>query len=136
VKLNPYLSFDGNAAEAFAFYAQTFGGKIVFIQSIGDSPMAASVPKEAHGRVMHATLYIGDLVLMGADGPLGSHKAPTGFCVALHVDTIDEAQRIFAALSDQGSVQMPFGPTFWAAAFGMCTDRFGTPWSINVPANK
>ena len=132
MKLNPYLSFDGRCREAFEFYQKTFAGQISFIQTIGESPMASSMPAESHGRVMHVTLDIGDQVLQGADDPSGNFSKPAGFSVALHFDDVAEARRVFDALAHQGTVQMPFQETFWAKGFGMLIDQFGTPWIINT----
>jgi len=131
MKLNPYLSFDGNCCEAFAFYEKSLGGKISFIQTIGESPMASSMPPETHGRVMHVTLQIGDQVLQGADAP-GEFTQPAGFSLALHFDEAAEGERVFSALAQNGTVQMPFQPTFWAKGFGMLIDQFGTPWMVNA----
>ena len=132
MKLNPYLAFDGQCRDAFDFYAKALGGTIAFMQTIGESPMAAQTPPEAHGRVMHVTLHIGDQVLQGADAPPGQFTRPAGFCVALHFDEAAEGERVLNALADRGKVQMPFQPTFWAKGFGMCIDRFGTPWIVNA----
>ncbi len=132
MKLNPYLAFDGRCREAFEFYQKTLGGKIVFIQTYGESPMASDMPPETHGRVMHVTLQIGDQELQGADAPQGQFSKPAGFCVALHVDDAAEGERAFSALAENGTTQMPFQPTFWAKGFGMCIDRFGTPWAVNA----
>jgi PhnB protein len=132
MKLNPYLAFDGRCREAFELYERVLGGKIAFIQTMGESPMASSVPPEAHGRVMHASLHIGDQVLQGADTPLGQFSKPAGFCVALHFNETSEAERVFSALAQNGKVQMPFQPTFWAKGFGMLIDQFGTPWIVNA----
>ena len=132
MKLNPYLAFDGKCREAFQFYEKTFGGKIAFIQTIGESPMAATSPPETHGRVMHVTLHIGDQVLQGADAPGGLFTKPAGFCVAIHFDDPAEGERVFKALAQNGTVQMPFQPTFWAKGFGMLIDQFGTPWIVNA----
>ena len=131
MKLNPYLSFDGTCREAFEFYEKALGGRITFIQNIGESEMAKSMPAETHGRVMHATLQIGDQVLQGADAP-GVFTEPAGFSVALHFDEAAEGQRVFNKLADGATVQMPFQPTFWAKGFGMLIDRFGTPWMVNA----
>ena len=131
MKLNPYLSFDGRCREAFAFYEKCLGGKISFIQTIGESPMASGMPPESHGRVMHVTMQIGDQVLQGADAP-GGFTQPAGFSVALHFDEAAEGERVFNALAQDGMVQMPFQPTFWAKGFGMLIDQFGTPWIINA----
>jgi PhnB protein len=132
MKLNAYLAFDGRCREAFEFYARALGGKITFIQTIGESPMAANTPPEAHGRVMHVTLQIGDQVLQGADAPPGQFTTPAGFCVAVHFDDAAEADRVFGLLAQEGRVQMPFQPTFWAKGFGMLIDRFGIPWIVNA----
>src|SRR5205814_2069378 len=131
-KLNPYLSFDGHCREAFQFYEQCLGGKIKFIQTIGDSPMAKHSPPEAHNRIMHVTLAIADQVLQGADAPPGQFSKPAGFCVALHFPTAAESQRVFNALAQNGKVQMPFQETFWSKGFGMLVDRFSIPWIINT----
>jgi len=132
MKLNPYLAFDGRCREAFDFYQKTFGGQISFIQTIGESPMASSMPPESHGRVMHVTLQIGDQVLQGADAPPGQFTKPAGFCVALHFDDVVDGQRVFDALAQKGMVQMAFQATFWAKGFGMLIDQFDTPWIVNA----
>jgi PhnB protein len=132
MKLNPYLAFDGRCREAFEFYETTLGGRIAFIQTIGESPMASHMPTEAHNRIMHVTLHIGDQVLQGADAPPGQFTQPAGFSVALHFDDATEAERVFGAVGQNGKVQMPFQETFWAKGFGMLIDQFGTPWIVNA----
>jgi len=132
MKLNPYLAFDGSCREAFDFYQKVLGGRISFIQTIGESQMASSMPPESHGRVMHVTLDIGDQVLQGADAPPGQFTRPAGFCVALHFETAAEGEKVFNALAPGGTVQMPYQSTFWAKGFGMLIDRFGTPWILNA----
>lgn len=132
MKLNPYLAFDGQCREAFQFYERCLGGTIAFMQTIGESPMAAQTPLEAHNRVMHVTLHIGDQVLQGADAPPGQFTKPAGFCVAVHFETAAEGERVFNALSENGKVQMPYQPTFWAKGFGMLIDRFDIPWIVNA----
>ena len=132
MKLNPYLSFDGRCREAFEFYKKALGGQITFMQTFGDSPMASSVSPEAHGRIMHVTLHVGDQVLQGADAPPEQFTKPAGFCVATHFDDAAEAERVFNALAQNGMVQMPFQSTFWAKGFGMLIDQFGMPWIVNA----
>jgi PhnB protein len=132
MKLNPYLAFDGQCREAFEFYEKALGGRISFMQTIGESPMASTVPAEAHGRVMHVTLQIGDQALQGADAPPGQFAKPAGFCVATHFDDVDEGESVFSTLARNGKVQMPFQPTFWAKGFGMLIDQFGTPWIVSA----
>mgnify|MGYP002084477660 FL=1 len=89
------------------------------------------MPSEAHGRIMHVTLQIGDQVLQGADAP-GQFTKPAGFSVAAHFDEVAEGERVFNALATDGKVQMPFQATFWAKGFGMLIDKFGTPWIVNA----
>lgn len=132
MKLNPYLSFDGRCREAFEFYRQALGGKFAYIQTFGESPMASTMPREAHNRVMHVTLQIGDQVLQGADAPPGQYSKPAGFCVTVHFDDAAEGERVFNALAPNGQVQMPYQSTFWAKGFGMLIDQFGTPWAVNA----
>lgn len=131
MRINPYLSFDQQCREAFEFYAKTFHGKIAMIMSQGESPMAAELPAASRDAIMHAELHVGDQVLMGADAAEGCGPARSNGCVTITVDSSGEAERLFAALSEGGSVFMPMAETFWAQRFGMATDRFGTPWMIN-----
>jgi PhnB protein len=123
----PYLDFDGQCREAFDFYAKVFNGKVSRF-TFGESPMAADVPPTSHGRIMHSELKSETAVFMGADGPHGTSNRG---CVNIQVDTIADAERIFAALSEGASVQMPLAETFWAQRFGMLTDRFGKAWMVN-----
>jgi PhnB protein len=76
-------------------------------------------------------MEIGDTVLMGSDAPPGRYEPPRGFSVSILVDDVVEAERVFHALADGGSVGMPIQKTFWAARFGMLVDRFAIPWMVN-----
>ncbi len=131
MKFSNYLNFPGTCAEAFAAYETIFGGKIEFMQTFGDSPMKDHVPADWQGAVMHATLNIGDQTLGGSDAPPDRFQKPQGFYVAIALTDPAEAERIFAALADGGSTDMPLQQTFWAKRFGMCSDRFGIPWMVN-----
>ena len=133
MKIAPYLGFDGNCAEAFRFYEKALHGKIDMMMTYGESPEAARTPADQQGRIMHVHMTIGDQSLMGGDAPKGMHSKPAGFMVSLHVDDEAEAERLFAALSAGGVINMPMGETFWAKRFGMAIDKFGTPWSMNCP---
>jgi len=131
LKLTPYLSFDGQCEDAFKLYEKCLGGKITFMQTYGDSPMADQTPTEWRKRVMHATLSVGDQLLQGSDSPPGQYQKPQGFSIAIALSDATEAERIFKALSEDGKVQMPLEETFWALRFGYLIDRFGVPWMIN-----
>jgi PhnB protein len=131
VQLVPYLNFNGNCAEAFRFYERVLGGKIEVLLTHADSPVAAQVPPEWKDRVLHARLVVGDQVLLASDAPPEKYAPTRGIYAFAGLDTPEEAERIFAALAGGGTITMPFGPTFWASAFGMCVDRFGIGWMVN-----
>jgi len=131
MKLNPYLSFDGRCEAAFKFYEKCLGGKIVMTMTYGDSPIAEQTPPEWRNKVLHTTLAFGDQSLAGSDAPPDRYQKPQGISVSLNIDTPAEADRVFKALSEKGTVQMPIQETFWALRFGMVVDQFGTPWMIN-----
>jgi PhnB protein len=127
----PHLHFQGNCSEAFGFYAKTLGGRIAFSMTYGESPAAAQTPKEARDQVIHARLELGSQAITGCDAPGDRYRTPQGFSVLAEVAEHAEAERIFGALAERGTITMPFQETFWAKGFGMCTDRFGIPWMVN-----
>jgi PhnB protein len=131
MRINPYLSFNGDCAAAFEFYARCLGGKIAMMLTFAQSPMAEQTPANWRDKIMHARLEIGDQVLMGSDAPPDRYVPMKGVMVSLSVAEPAEAERIFHALAEKGSVQMPIQQTFWSPRFGMVTDRFGTPWMVN-----
>ncbi len=128
---NTYLNFNGDCQAAFKFYEQCLGGKITAMMRYGASPMAEQTPPEQLNKIMHVHLTVGDLVFMGADCPPEYFEKPQGFNVNLQFDNVEEGERIFNALAENGTVKMPFEKTFWADRFGMVVDHFGTPWMIN-----
>ena len=130
--LQNYLIFDGNCAEAMNFYQGVLGGKLD-VMTNGNSPVKEHVPQAAWNRVLHSALTLPDgAVLMASDEQMGvAYHGMHGFTVALDYPTVEEAKRKFDALVDGGKVTMPWSPSFWAEGFGMCVDRFGTPWIIN-----
>jgi PhnB protein len=131
LQLDNYLFFDGNCADAMRFYERTLGGKLQ-LMTHGDSPMAAQTPPGSANRIMHARLEFDGRLLMASDSMVGQpYEGMKGFSLSLIYPTVAEAQRIFAALADGGQVTMPIAKTFWAEAFGMLVDRFGTPWMVS-----
>jgi PhnB protein len=131
LKLSLHLTFNGQCEAAFRFYAQCLGGTIVSLLTYGDSPMAAQTPVERRGKVLHATLTLGDNTLAGADLFGNDDEPAKGFFVLIDIDDPSEAERVFGVLSENGTVRMPIQETFWAQRFGVLVDRFGTPWEIN-----
>ena len=132
MRIDPYLNFDGQCAEAFQLYERVLGGRIDGMMTHGASPMAADVPAAWRDRILHARLVVGDQVLMGCDAPPEYYAKPKGAHITITVKTSSEAERIFLALADKGTVTMPIATTFWSPRFGMLTDRFGTPWMITT----
>lgn len=138
MKLNAYLSFNGDCEAAFRFYEKVLGGKIVALIPYSEMPAGAggggpdcAPPADLGSKIMHARIAIGDQLLMGSDCPPGRFDAPKGTMINIGLEQPAEAERIFKALSEGGTVTMPIQETFWAQRFGMFIDRFGTPWMIN-----
>ncbi len=135
-RLNPYLSFRDDAREAMEFYRDVFGGELA-VSTFGD--YGGPDAPEAH-LVMHAQLETSTgFLLMGADTPPGMEHTPGGaITVSLSGDDDEALTRWWERLSDGGSVSLPFEKQMWGDVFGMCTDRFGTPWMVNLagPENR
>ena len=128
----PYLAFAGNCREAFTRYQEIFGGELVLL-TMADTPTEAGPPPPGANpdAIMHAALTSGDELLMGADDPSGGFNGQVhGMSINYAVSDPADAKRVFDALCEGGQVQMPLGQTFFSPAFGMCSDRFGTPWMV------
>ena len=136
MKISTYLTFDGQAREAFAFYQQVLGGELATM-TFADSPDAEQFPAEHRDRIMHACLTLGEQCLMASDtlpGDVcggGPHEGIKGCSICLHPESVAEGERLFNGLSEGGQVVMPMEKTFWAERFGMFTDRFGVSWMVN-----
>jgi PhnB protein len=134
MQVNPYLMFAGQCEEAFTFYAKCLGGKIEAMLAHEGTPAEQGVPPDWRKKILHARLNLGDgAVLMASDSPPGRQSKPQGFCVSIQVKQAAEAERIFHALAENGTITMPIGETFFAVRFGMLVDRFGIPWMVNCP---
>lgn len=131
-QLSPYLSYNGNCAEAMAFYVKVFGAKLEALMTYGDLKDEMPCPPGGEKLVMHAHLVHPGFSIMAGDTPPGmAYEGIKGAMMAITFDQPAEAQRVFKALGDGGTVTMPLEETFWAKTFGMVTDRFGTPWGVN-----
>lgn len=128
----PYLNFNGNCAQAFDFYQQLFGGEILHKSTFAESPDTGNMPEEARNGIMHVHLQVGDQALMASDAPPGYFAPAQGLWISIKDDSVEEGQRLFDALAQDGKIAMPYEKTFWSPGFGMVTDRFGTPWMVNV----
>jgi PhnB protein len=131
MRLTTHLSFGGQCEAAFRFYEKCLGAKVVFLLPWGESPMAGQAPVAWGKKLLHATLAIGDVQLSGADIPAGMEGTPQGFALTLHTSDPVEAERVFAALGENGKVTLPLQGTFWALLYGCVVDQFGIPWMIN-----
>jgi PhnB protein len=131
MKIQPYLNFSGQCEEAFRSYEKVLGGKIAGLFTFGNSPMAAKYPEWAN-KVMHVALSVGDQVILGSDVPAESFQKAQGLAVCLNLPDVETAERVYPGLSEGGAIRMPLQETFWAMRYADFTDRFGTPWMINV----
>ena len=126
----PYLNFNGNAAEALAFYSKALNGAVLFQQTFGESPMDS--PADMKDKIMHASFKAGDLTLMVSDCMPGqSLTAGTNVSLSLNFTDIASIEKTFTALSEGATITMPLQDTFWGARFGMLTDKFGFHWMFN-----
>ena len=131
---HPYLFFGGNCREAFTRYQEIFGGDLQ-IMTMKDVPSDEPVPPEQADVVMHASLTFGDNLLMASDDATTDSFGPVqGMMVAYSVGDVGEAKRVFEALAEGGTATQPLIETFFSPAFGMCVDRFGTPWMVTAEA--
>jgi PhnB protein len=142
MQINPYLNFQGNTEEAFNFYKSVFGGEFEGgIMRFKDAPADPNqkISADEQNKVMHIALKIGDSMLMGTDC-LTSYNQTVNFgnqtSLCINPPTKEEADRIFAALSEGGKVDMPMSEMFWGDYFGSFTDKFGILWMISTNLKK
>lgn len=134
--VQPYLFFGGRCEEALEFYSKSLGAKVEMMMRFNESPEPMppdTVPPGFEDKVMHASFRIGDSLVMASDG-CDEASNFSGFSLSLSVSNEEEADRVFAALSEGGKVGMPLGRTFWSPRFGMLTDQFGIGWMVSVAA--
>ncbi|AWW31021.1 VOC family protein [Echinicola strongylocentroti] len=133
IKINPYISFDGNCQEAMTFYQQCLGGDLQ-LMTMADGPMSEQTPKDQLSQIMHAELRNGDLVLMATDmqGPDG-HQPGNDMGIQLTFDDEAEIHRCFDQLAEGGKVYEPVRKQFWGDTFGVLRDKFGKKWQVLLP---
>jgi PhnB protein len=136
MQIHPYLNFNGRCEEALEYYRRALGAEVMNLSRFKDSPephQPGMIPPGAENKVMHASLRIGDSVLMASDGHCQGGPSFQGITLSLTVANEAEAEKRFAALADGGQVQMPLTQTFFSRRFGMVADRFGVSWMVYVP---
>jgi PhnB protein len=134
MQVQPYLFFDGRCDEAIAFYQDALGAKVDVKMRFRDNPdpQPGMCPPGSEDKVMHASLRVGETVVMCSDGMAAGKPEFKGFSLSLDVPTEAEADRLFAAVGQGGKVVMPLGKTFFSPRFGMVADRFGVVWMVIV----
>ena len=133
MQIQPYLFFDGRCEEAIEFYKKALGAKVDMLMRFKESPEPPQPGCMAPGsedKVMHACFKIGDTSIMASDGNCGGKPSFQGFSLSVTAADDADADRLFAAISEGGQVQMPLGKTFFASKFGMAADKFGVSWMV------
>ena len=136
--VEPYLFFNGRCEEAIEFYKRALGAEVLMMmrnKEAPEKPPPGMLPEGSDDKVMHATLRIGTSNVMCSDGRCDGKPVFNGFSLSLDAANEAEAERLFAALCDGGTVQMPLAMTFWSPKFGMVADRFGVGWMVSVAAS-
>ena len=132
MQVQAYLTFGGRCEEALEFYKKSIGAEVTGLLRWKDSPDAEMKgPPGYEEKIMNAAFRIGDTQLMADDGMGTPEKAEfKGVTLALSAASDADTKRLFDALGEGGSVQMPLAKTFWTSSFGMLTDKFGVPWMV------
>ncbi len=131
MQVTAYLFFNGNCAEAMSFYEKAAGAKLGQVFTYGTSPAAGHVPADLQDKIMHTSFHIGDSLLMASDCPPDKWAgAPAAFSLSISTASAEEAENVFAGLSDGAKITMAMGSTFFAARFGQLVDRFGVSWMV------
>ncbi len=133
--IQPYLYFNGKCEEAIQFYQTALGAEVEMMMRFSESPdpmPPGMVPEGFEKKIMHATLKIGESIVMASDGSSDQPAHFSNFALSIRTKDEAESERNFNALAEGGSIQMPLGKTFWSQNFGMVTDRYGVPWIINM----
>jgi PhnB protein len=130
MKLYAYLNYGGNCEQAFRFYEQHLGGKVTMMVTHAQNPNANQVPPEWKNAILHARISLGETELMGADIPPDRFQPMRSAYLSLIIGSSEEAERVYALLSDGGQIFMPMQETFFAFRFAQLRDKFGTSWMI------
>lgn len=124
-----YLSFDGNCEAAFRFYEERLGATRGATFPYGNSPMAGDVPDGWETKIMHGSITLGGVTIMGAD--VTAYVPPRGIRIFLEGDDAAATETLFEALAENATIEMALQETFWSVRFGVLTDQFGIPWTIS-----
>ena len=136
MQVHPYLFFDGRCDEALAFYAKAVGAKVTMAMRFKDAPDQSMVAPGTQDKIMHAQFQLGDSTIMASDGRCSGAMKFEGFTLTVAAKDEAEADKVFGALSDSGTVTMPIAKTFFSPRFGMLTDKFGVRWMLNSDSGQ
>lgn len=134
--IQPYLFFEGRCEEAIEFYTGALGAKLDMMMRYNESPdpiPPGAIAPGSENKVMHASMHVGDDIIMLSDGNCKCDAGFKGFSLSYTAPDAKAAERTFNALSEGGQVTMPLGKTFWSPCFGMLQDKFGVGWMVTVP---
>ena len=137
--IQPYLFFNGACEQAVEFYKKALDAEVVMMMRFKESPephKPGMLPPGFENKIMHASLRIGDTLVMASDGNTSAKSNFQGFSLSVAVPNEAEADRVFKGLSDGGQVRMPLAKTFWSPRFGMVEDKFGVGWMVSVMPEK
>lgn len=132
MKLFAYLNFDGRAEEAIGYYKDLFGAEVSSLMRFSDAPGEMDFPKALDKKIMHSTLEFSGCTLHVSDSMQEELSMGNAIHLSISTSSEEEAQALFAGLSDGGSVTMALGPVFWGGIFGMVTDKFGVQWMVSA----
>lgn len=132
VQLNPYLNFAGNGREAMEFYHSIFGGELT-VTTFAEAGIGEGLPGDG---LMHGQLTTPDFVIMASDAMPGAEASWGGTRNYISLSGTDEAllHGWFTGLADGGSIGMELAPQSWGALYGLCMDRYGIEWMVNISA--
>lgn len=130
ISCNPYLTFDNNCSKALKFYKDVLHAEV---ETMPFSSAPFEIAEEEKNKILHGTVKIGDTVILMASDSMPGQELVMGnnSHISINAGDLEEATRIFTALSQEGDVTIPFEDTFWGARFGMVTDQFGVGWMVN-----
>jgi PhnB protein len=137
MQVQPYLFFNGRCEEAIEFYRSALRAEVTMLMRYKESPEPpppGMLPPGSENKIMHASMQIGEAMVMASDGECSGKSSFQGFSLSLTVPDEKEADRVFAAITDGGQVRMPLAKTFFSPRFGMAVDRFGVSWMVLVAA--
>ena len=128
MKLFTHLNFPGNCAQAFHYYEQNLGGKLLMLMKQSEAPGGRRSSEE--DPVIHARIELGGTVLIGNDVPPDHHQPMRSVYLYLGVDSVEEAERVYSLLVKGGEAYMPLQETFFASRFSQLRDQFGILWTL------